>query len=185
MAWRLPRTPDMSLIRIGVIASLVVGCSRGFVLQEPAPVVVTATPPRPVPHPAPIIRAQLVLRDAIHFDTNRDTIKQESFGVLDDVAHLVKVHPELVKIRIEGHTDAVGNARANLELSKRRAIAVRDYLIQHGVDAARLIAEGYGGDNPIADNETDDGRAKNRRVVFTILDRTDGGVVASTDGGGS
>jgi len=159
-----------------------IGCTRGYVLQEPTPVIVSApvpAAPAPAPPPKPVV--QLVLRDAIHFDTNRDTIKPESYEVLDDIAQQISDHPELVKIRIEGHTDNVGKSRDNLQLSKRRAIAVRSYLVQHGVDADRLIAEGYGGDNPIADNETEAGRAKNRRVAFTILDRTDRTRVA--DGG--
>ena len=124
-----------------------------------------------------MIREQIVVKDAIQFDTNRDTIRRESFAVLDSVATTIKSHPELIKIRIEGHTDNVGKRGDNLDLSRRRAMSVRQYLITAGVDASRLIAEGYGPDNPVSTNETEGGRAQNRRVAFTILDRTDGGEI--------
>lgn len=147
-------------------------CTRGVVLYETTPVLVTADPPAPPPAPAPP-PPQIVVRDQIHFDTNLDTIKQESLGVLDDVASQIKSHPELIKIRVEGHTDNVGKRNDNLALSRRRAIAVRSYLISQGIEAERLLAEGYGPDNPITNNESETGRAKNRRVAFTIIDRTD------------
>jgi len=148
-------------------------CSRGVVLYETTPILVAANPPvAPVPVPVPV-KEPIVVRDAIHFDTNRDTIKQESLAVIDDVANQIKGHPELIMIRVEGHTDNVGRRDENVSLSRRRAIAVRSYLITQGIDAERLLAEGYGPDNPIANNESEDGRAKNRRVAFTVLDRTD------------
>lgn len=155
------------------------GCTRTLILHEPSPIVVTARAPEPEPAPPPKRIERIVVKEAIHFDTDRDTIKSNSTRILDEVAQLIKNHPELVKIRVEGHTDTVGDAKSNLALSKRRAIAVRQYLVERGVDPDRLIAEGYGGDNPIAENTTDAGRAKNRRVAFTILDRTDGGNVVS------
>lgn len=147
-------------------------CTRGVVLYETTPVLVTAQPPEPPP-PAPAPPPQIVVRDQIHFDTNLDTIKQESLAVLDDVASQIKSHPELIKIRVEGHTDNIGKRTDNLALSRRRAIAVRTYLISRGIEAERLLAEGYGPDNPITNNDDEVGRAKNRRVAFTILDRTD------------
>jgi len=162
-----------NLLLIGTLALGLGGaCTRGVLLYETTPVIVQANPP--APPPAPVVKEPIVVRDAIHFDTNRDTIKQESLAVLDDVANQIKAHPELVKIRVEGHTDNIGKRDDNLSLSRRRAIAVRDYLITHGgIDADRLLAEGYGPDNPIANNESEPGRAKNRRVAFTVLDRTD------------
>ena len=114
-----------------------------------------------------------MVRDAIHFDTNLDTIKKESLAVLDDVATQIQSHPELVKIRVEGHTDNVGKSSDNLSLSRRRATSVRTYLVSRGIDANRLLAEGYGDSNPIASNTDEPGRAKNRRVAFTILDRAE------------
>jgi outer membrane protein OmpA-like peptidoglycan-associated protein len=159
-----------------LISALAMGfgaCTRGVLLYETTPVIVQANPPAPPPAPTPVAEP-IVVRDAIHFDTNRDTIKAESLAVLDDVASQIKSHPELIKIRVEGHTDNVGKRDDNISLSRRRAIAVREYLVSKaGIDAERLLAEGYGPDNPIANNETEVGRAKNRRVAFTVLDRTD------------
>jgi OmpA-OmpF porin, OOP family len=112
---------------------------------------------------------RLSLRDSIHFDTDRDTIKAESFPVLDQVARILAAHPELKRIRVEGHTDNVGPAAYNKGLSARRATSVVRYLIGKGLAADRLVPEGFGLERPIATNETALGRAKNRRVEFTIL----------------
>ncbi len=112
---------------------------------------------------------RLALKDAIHFDTDRDTIKPESFPVLDQVARLLAAHGELKRLRVEGHTDNVGPAAYNKGLSARRAAAVVRYLVGKGLAADRLVAEGFGLERPIATNETALGRARNRRVEFTIL----------------
>jgi OOP family OmpA-OmpF porin len=74
-----------------------------------------------------------------------------------------------MEIEIAGHTDAVGDDRSNLELSGARAAAVRQYLVDHGVSAARLTSNGYGESRPVATNDTDEGRQLNRRVEFIIL----------------
>jgi outer membrane protein OmpA-like peptidoglycan-associated protein len=123
--------------------------------------------------PGPVVEIEtekLSLRDAIHFDTAKATIKHQSDHVLDAIATLLKDHPELKRIRVEGHTDNVGAAAYNKDLSQRRADSVVRALIQRGVAAGRLTAAGYGLERPIADNRTALGRAKNRRVEFTILD---------------
>jgi outer membrane protein OmpA-like peptidoglycan-associated protein len=77
-------------------------------------------------------------------------------------------HPTLV-LEVEGHTDSQGDDLYNLELSQRRAQAVVDYLVAKGVPRAQLQAQGFGETKPIADNRTKEGRAQNRRVVFTIV----------------
>jgi OOP family OmpA-OmpF porin len=158
---------------------LLTACSRTLILQEPQAILVTARAPKVEPPPAPVIKDRIVVSESIFFDTDKDSIRKDSTRVVDEVAEIIKAHPELVKIRIEGHTDNVGGARSNLDLSRRRAAAVRAYLITRGVEAERLIAEGYGDQNPIADNTNEEGRARNRRVAFTILDRTDGGETVS------
>jgi OmpA-OmpF porin, OOP family len=127
----------------------------------------------PLPPGEPLVELEvqrLSLHDAVNFDTDRDTLKPESFPVLDQVARLLGEHPELTRIRVEGHTDNVGSAAYNKELSLRRANAVVRYLVGHGVAPARLVPEGYGLERPVARNETALGRARNRRVEFTILD---------------
>jgi outer membrane protein OmpA-like peptidoglycan-associated protein len=113
---------------------------------------------------------RILLNDSIHFDTGKDTIKSESFGLLDEVAKLLGEHAEMKRVRVEGHTDNVGGGTYNKDLSARRAASVVRYLVGKGVGGSRLIPAGYGFEQPIASNDTALGRAKNRRVVFTILD---------------
>jgi OOP family OmpA-OmpF porin len=99
----------------------------------------------------------------INFDTGKATIKADSFPQLDQVAGALKQQAAL-NLEIGGHTDNVGTAEANLTLSDARARSVMTYLTGKGVPAARLTAKGYGQTKPIADNRSEDGRAKNRRV---------------------
>lgn len=99
----------------------------------------------------------------INFETGKSTIKPESEKIVDAIAEMLKANPAL-KISIEGHTDNVGTAPANLTLSENRAKAVLNALVPKGIDKARLSAKGWGQAKPIADNKTDDGKAKNRRV---------------------
>jgi len=113
---------------------------------------------------------RLSLKDSVHFDTGKDTIKSESFKLLDQIAELLNAHAELKRIRIEGHTDNVGGAAYNKDLSQRRARSVVRYLSEKGkVAPSRLEAAGYGFERPVASNATAMGRSKNRRVDFTIL----------------
>jgi outer membrane protein OmpA-like peptidoglycan-associated protein len=126
----------------------------------------------PLPEPEPLVELQaerISLTEAVHFDTGLDTIKPESHAMLDQVATLIQRHEELQRIRIEGHTDNVGTAEFNQDLSSRRAQAVLRYLVAHGVASSRLEAVGYGFGRPVASNETDEGRARNRRVEFLIV----------------
>ncbi|MCA2977926.1 MAG: OmpA family protein, partial [Myxococcaceae bacterium] len=95
-------------------------------------------------------------------------ILARSFPLLNNVARVLREHPEIPLVRIEGHTDSVGNREANVSLSQRRANSVKDYLIHQGVDGTRLQARGYGPDRPSDTNATDAGRSNNRRVEFLI-----------------
>lgn len=99
----------------------------------------------------------------IHFDTGKATIQPDSEQVLSEIAKLLDQSPDL-KLRVEGHTDNLGNAAANQSLAEKRAQAVVAWLAGHGVDASRVTAQGFGQTKPVADNSTEDGRAKNRRV---------------------
>lgn len=112
----------------------------------------------------------IVLKEKVFFAFAKATIKKESFPLLNEVAQALKDHPTFI-IRIEGHTDSVGNPASNKKLSQRRAEAVRKYLIGKGIDASRLTAVGHGQDRPIDDNSTEAGRAINRRVEFHIVNR--------------
>jgi outer membrane protein OmpA-like peptidoglycan-associated protein len=99
----------------------------------------------------------------ITFDTGKSTIKAESDKVLSQVSTLLAQHPDL-KLRIEGHTDNVGSAAANKKLSGDRANAVKNWLQQKGAKPSNLSAAGFGDAKPVAGNESDVGRAQNRRV---------------------
>jgi OmpA-OmpF porin, OOP family len=99
----------------------------------------------------------------INFDTGKSTIKPDSQPIIKQIASLMKGHADL-KLSIEGHTDNVGTPAANKTLSQQRAKAVLDAVVKQGVAASRMTAVGWGQEKPIADNRSEDGRAKNRRV---------------------
>jgi outer membrane protein OmpA-like peptidoglycan-associated protein len=102
----------------------------------------------------------------INFDTDSDRLKPESAAVIKSVAQGLQKNPNL-KLLIEGHTDSTGSADHNLDLSKRRAEAVKTVLVsQFGVDASRLTTAGLGATKPMGTNDTPQGRAQNRRVEF-------------------
>jgi outer membrane protein OmpA-like peptidoglycan-associated protein len=104
----------------------------------------------------------------LEFETGKDKIKEVSFSSLEELAGLLAKKLEW-KLRISGYTDSVGKASNNLKLSKKRAIAVKNFLILNGVAAERLEAEWFGEDNPVASNKTKEGRQKNRRVEMKVL----------------
>jgi len=104
----------------------------------------------------------------IHFETAKAVIKGESFQILNDIVLIMKENPEY-NLEINGHTDAVGTAEYNQDLSQRRAFAVVQYLTDKGVDAKRMTAKGFGEAVPVADNETAEGRTLNRRVEFKVV----------------
>ena len=99
----------------------------------------------------------------INFDTGSDVIKPESKTVLDEITALLKENKDW-KMTVEGHTDNVGGADYNQNLSEKRAAAVKDFLVEAGIEAARLNSAGFGMSKPVASNESSFGRAQNRRV---------------------
>ena len=103
----------------------------------------------------------------IQFETAKAVIKTSSYAILDNVVRVMQNNPQY-KLSIEGHTDSQGSETLNLDLSSRRAEAVRLYLVNNGINAARMTATGYGETMPIADNNTAEGRALNRRVEFKV-----------------
>jgi OOP family OmpA-OmpF porin len=105
----------------------------------------------------------------VNFETNSDRLIGSTTGVLDDAAATLQKNPQL-RVEVAGHTDSQGAAEYNQNLSERRAIAVRDYLVAQGVVGANLSIRGYGESEPIADNGSAAGRAANRRVVLRILE---------------
>jgi hypothetical protein len=103
----------------------------------------------------------------INFSTGSNQIPDENKAILDKAAGLMKNSKD-AKLTVAGYTDSTGNANSNKALSQKRAQAVVDYLVSQGVDASQLTAVGHGADNPVADNTTEEGRFKNRRIEFSI-----------------
>jgi outer membrane protein OmpA-like peptidoglycan-associated protein len=104
-----------------------------------------------------------LILDGVNFDTAKATIRPESFPRLDAVVEFM-VHKKSARVEISGHTDNVGNAQANKTLSEKRAQACRNYIVSKGIDKKRLDAVGFGDERPIAPNDSDEGRQKNRRI---------------------
>jgi len=108
--------------------------------------------------------------DGVHFDFDKATLRPEAKAILDEAAALLAKH-ERVVVEVAGHTDSTGPEAYNQGLSERRAKSVQDYLVSKGVRASRLTAKGYGESMPVASNDTEEGRAENRRVELIVLDR--------------
>lgn len=131
-----------------------------------------APPPAPAPKAAPKARLadnRIEVLGAIHFATDSDVIQRRSFPILDGVVAVLAAHPEIRRLRVEGHTDDRGSLAHNRDLSQRRAAAALRYLVAAGVAAERLQAMGFGPDLPVTSNATAAGRARNRRLDFVIL----------------
>ena len=109
-----------------------------------------------------------VVLQGILFDTGKSSIKPESESLLAEIVAMISSNKQL-KLVVEGHTDNVGDKKANLALSKQRAAAIVSYLTGKGIAGARLQSEGKGDSVPVADNRTDQGRAANRRVELRKL----------------
>ncbi|HEY4221685.1 MAG TPA: OmpA family protein [Myxococcota bacterium] len=112
--------------------------------------------------------APRVVLEGVYFDTGNAKLRPESMPRLDTVLEYM-AHKQSARIEISGHTDNVGEPKANKDLSQRRAQVCRDYLVSKGIDTARIVVVGYGEERPIASNDTDDGRQKNRRIEATEL----------------
>ena len=110
---------------------------------------------------------KVMLRD-VNFEFASAKLTLNSYAILDDVAEILKDHSE-IELEIQGHTDSKGSDSYNQELSQKRADSVRNYLLQKGIESYRLKAVGYGERYPIATNDTEEGRALNRRVEFLRL----------------
>ena len=116
---------------------------------------------------------RIVILQVVHFYFNEARIKEESYALLQDVTTVLLEHPELLKVRVEGHTDERGRKAYNRKLSAKRAAAVVDFMTVRGVDPRRLISEGYGADRPIVRKaKTEEEHQRNRRVEFLIIDRS-------------
>jgi outer membrane protein OmpA-like peptidoglycan-associated protein len=133
-----------------------------------------------LPSKAALKAEKIEIKDSVYFETGKAIIKAESFALLDEVAEILKDHPELTKLSIQGNTDSRGDDKKNLTLSQARAESVRTYLAGKGVAVERLDAIGYGETRPLVKEKTPDDQAKNRRVDFVVTARSDMDVTAPT-----
>ncbi|MGB5305611.1 MAG: OmpA family protein [Gammaproteobacteria bacterium] len=125
-------------------------------------------PPPPAPPPAMPVYETVTLSAGALFDFNKDVIKPEGKQHLDDVARKIDKTAQVTNVKIIGHTDSVGPAEYNQQLSVRRATQVRDYLASKGIASSLMTVSGMGETSPVADNSTRAGRAQNRRVDVSI-----------------
>jgi outer membrane protein OmpA-like peptidoglycan-associated protein len=138
-----------------------------FLVPIPATV---ATAPNPSSRPSesvPIAGQSVILKN-VFFETGLATLRSESHFELNRLKDMLNLNPTL-KIQIQGHTDNVGSDAANQTLSEQRAKVVYDYLIQQGIPSNRLTFKGFGATQPVADNQTEDGKRQNRRTAFMIV----------------
>jgi OOP family OmpA-OmpF porin len=163
-------TPDDGERAAGAAAGFVAGGLVGMVLGqllcpgEPA----AAPEPPPPPPPAPPARGEKIGEIAgPHFAFDQARLTPAGSARVADAARLLAAHPD-VRVAVEGHTDSVGNPEYNQRLSERRARVVADRLIAEGVAPRRLDVRGFGESRPVADNDTEEGRARNRRVEIVV-----------------
>ena len=135
-------------------------------LSEPPP---PPPPPAPAPvaaAPAPPMKKKIVLR-GVNFDFDKSNIRPDAVPILEEAAKTLKDESQLT-VAVNGYTDSVGTDAYNQGLSERRADAVRAFLERLGVSGSRLTARGFGESNPVASNDTEEGRAQNRRVELVV-----------------
>lgn len=145
------------------------GITMKYRFETPAAPPPPPPPPPPVaqaPAPPPPAKKKIVLR-GVNFDFDRATIRPDAARILDEAVATLKAEPD-VEVLVVGHTDSVGSEAYNLKLSRQRAEAVRNYLVRHGIAASRLQVKWMGESQPVASNETAEGRAQNRRVELLV-----------------
>lgn len=155
-------------------ASPIFQCEGGAAPAPPPPPVVVEKKEEPPPPPPPAVEVKdekIELNEKVQFEFAKATLLPASKTLLDQVATVLNEHPEIEKVRIEGHTDNEASDAYNLRLSNNRAAAVRNYLMSKGVAGKRMESKGFGETKPIADNTTPEGRETNRRVEIRILKR--------------
>lgn len=149
------------------LANVVHAASEG--IKRKASICNLPPPPPPGTGDIEVVQQEIRVKEKVFFEIDSDQLSQRSLRILDALAMFLQNHPEFQKVRIEGHTDDVGDDGYNLDLSTRRAKSVLVYLSGHGVDAARLESAGYGETKPLVPNTSELNRARNRRVEFRIV----------------
>lgn len=161
-----------ALVALIAVASFAGGCKPRVFSDANVLAVIGEAPPPPVEEEPPPPE-QIELREKVQFAVNSSRILSESYPVLDEVADKIASAPDIRRIRIEGHASSDGNDDRNMKLSADRAAAVRKYLIKAGIAEDMLESEGYGETQPIADNDTPEGREANRRVELHVVERAE------------
>jgi len=135
-----------------------------------APIAEPAPAPAPPPPEQPKVGEQLTLPEQIEFELNESRIKQtpKTLATLEQLAETMKKHPNITKLRVEGHTDNVGKTKMNQKLSKARAEAVAAWLAQHDIAESRIVTVGFGAKRPLVANDSADHRAMNRRTEYYV-----------------
>jgi outer membrane protein OmpA-like peptidoglycan-associated protein len=162
----LPMGPHLLVVRApgsGGARALV-----GVPLGETREQVVVLQRPRVI-----VTRERIDLQESIFFETNKSTIEARSDALLDELALAVADHPEIARLRVEGHTDSRGTEAANFQLSQARAAAVVEALVQRGIERARLASTGYGESRPLQAGDTEEAWARNRRVDLIVEPASD------------
>lgn len=153
-------------IGIGAAAGSLIGSLFGHCAFDPQREEEPPPPPAPAP-PPPVVKQRIVLR-GVNFDFDKSTIRRDAAEILTEAARILNDQPD-VRVSVDGHTDAKGTDEYNQRLSERRAQAVVDQLERFGVSRGRLQPQGFGESRPVATNETDEGRAENRRVELNVI----------------
>ena len=156
-------------IGTGAVGGAILGALLGhcFLDREAAIETTTVTTAPPPPPPPPPVQQKIVLR-GVNFDFDKATIRRDAAAILKEAAAILQQNPD-VKVSVEGHTDSIGSDEYNMKLSLRRAAAVKAFLVREGVAESRLTIKGFGESQPVASNDTDDGRAQNRRVELKVM----------------
>jgi len=144
------------------------GCDGALVPAAPATVATPSTPVAPVAPPAPPAASKVTFAADAFFDFDKSVLKPEGRAKLDDLVSKIR-DVNLEVIIAVGHTDSIGSDAYNQRLSVRRAEAVKAYLVTKGIERNRVYTEGKGEKQPVADNRTKEGRAKNRRVEIEVV----------------
>lgn len=129
----------------------------------PAPVAAAVPAPAPVPVAAPAPAPMVFVISDVNFDFDKATLTPKAEGILNEVVNTLRDQPG-VRYVVDGHTDSTGSDAYNRELSERRAQAVRNFQINHGVPAGQLTIRAFGESDPVSSNSNESGRAQNRRV---------------------
>ena len=179
---RTSRATSTLLSSLTLAAALQLVACGPTVFEDATALTVLGDPPPPPPKPKVVVAEKpkrvvvednrIVINEKIQFDFNKATIKPESDSLMQEIIKVIKDHPHIKKLAIEGHTSSEGSDKYNLKLSDKRAKAVLEYLVKKGeLPKEMFTARGFGETKPIGDESTEEGKEKNRRVEFNITEQ--------------